>query len=312
VITSHDDGNSWSPEPQILVENYGDLNVMSVTLLRLLDGQIALFYLVKNSARDCRPRMSISEDEAATWSAPSPTIPAPGYFVVNNDRIIQLRSGRLVIPAGYHRAKSESGSFSEVMDHRCIFITYLSDDLGSTWRESATWWALPVPTNSGLQEPGVVELANGHLFAYCRTDSGYQWGTTSRDGGVTWSPPEPTRFISPCSPLSIKRLPPRDGQKSGDLLAIWNDHSGRFELPTPAKESHGRTPLTSAISTDEGRTWTHHRLLEDDPESGYCYTAIHPFGDFVLLAYCAGGKTTGSILNTLRMRKVSVDWFYGG
>jgi hypothetical protein len=52
--------------------------------------------------------------------------------------------------------------------------------------------------------------------------------------------------------------------------------------------------------------------LEDDPESGYCYTAIHPFGDFVLLAYCAGGKTTGSILNTLRMRKVSVDWFYGG
>ena len=103
----------------------------------------------------------------------------------------------------------------------------------------------------------------------------------------------------------MKRIP-----STGDLLAVWHDRSGRFSLPEPAKESWGRTPLVSAISRDEGKTWEHHRLIEDDPERGFCYTAIHFVDDVVLLAYCAGGKPTGSVLNTLRMRRVSVEWFY--
>ena len=311
VTCSPDAGRTWS-DPEVLVANRGDHNTMSVSLLRLHDGRIALFYLVKNDigdvrCADCRPWMSTSDDEGGSWTEPRLTIPTPGYFVVNNDRIIQLASGRLVIPAGFHMMFRKDSGAELAHDSRSIAKYFLSDDAGETWRESRDWWALPVRGGSGLQEPGVVELADGRLFSWCRTSVGCQYGLTSDDGGETWSAPEPTEFASPCSPLSIKRLP-----STGHLLAVWNDISGRFDVPPPAEESWGRTPFASAVSSDEGQTWARHRLIEDDPDRGYCYTAIHPVvgDDAVLLAYCAGGKPTGQVLNTLRIRRVSVDWFY--
>lgn len=316
VISSDDGGRSFGAEPTTLVPNQGTMNVMSASLLRLQDGRIALCYLVKNSHHDCRPRMVRSDDEGRTWGEPVLCIPAPGYFVVNNDRVIQLSSGRLVVPASYHRAKTEDPFAGETFDSRGIALWFLSDDSGRTWREAESWWAMPVASRSGLQEPGVVERKDGQLFSWCRTDAGYQYGMVSGDGGVTWSPPQQTQFVSPCSPLSMKRIPQDAPVGAGDLLAVWNDVSARFSLPAPAKESGGRTPLVSAVSSDDGATWTHHRLIEGDPERGYCYTAIQFANDAagvaVLLAYCAGGKPTGGVLNTLRIRRMTVDWLYEG
>jgi len=193
------------------------------------------------------------------------------------------------------------------MDMRGIAMYFLSDDLGATWRESKTWWALPVHSDAGLQEPGVVELDDGSLSSYSRTSVGCQYGSNSSDDGETWTPPHPTEFVGPCAPLSVKRIP-----TTGDLLAVWNDTSGRFDVPPAATESWGRTPLVSAISSDDGWSWGRHRLLEGDPERGFCYVAIHFVdGESVLLGYCAGGKATGSVLNLLRMRRIDVGWFYG-
>ena len=67
----------------------------------------------------------------------------------------------------------------------------------------------------------------------------------------------------------------------------------------------------TAVSRDEARTWQRVRLLEDSPEHGFCYTAIHFVEDAVLLAYCAGGPETKGVLNRLRMRRVPLDWIYG-
>ena len=72
---------------------------MSVSLLRLPGGEIALFYLRKNSLDDCRLYLRLSTDEGKTWGDPTIVHPRRAYFVVNNDRVIQLRSGRLVGPA---------------------------------------------------------------------------------------------------------------------------------------------------------------------------------------------------------------------
>ena len=47
---------------------------------------------------------------------------------------------------------------------------FYSDDEGQTWQEAATWWGPPVRSGSGLQEPGLVELADGKLFGWARTD----------------------------------------------------------------------------------------------------------------------------------------------
>jgi sialidase-1 len=114
----------------------------------------------------------------------------------------------------------------------------------------------------------------------------------------SWSAPAPTELRSPASPASIKRFP-----RSDDLLAIYNDHSGKFPHPDQRK----RTPLVAAISKDNGKTWPVRKLIEGDPEGWYCYTAIEFVDDSVLLGYCAGDSKVGG-LNRLRIRKISLDW----
>ena len=299
IVSLHSDdaGRSWSREPRMVIENEGGANVMSVSLLRLHSGAIALFYLVKNNLLDCRPVMRLSTDEAETWSEPRPVGAAPGYFVLNNDRVIQLKEGRLVVPVAFHRARASDPENYQSLDMRAIALWYLSDDEGKSWQEADTWWALPARTATGLQEPGVVELADGRLFSWMRTDQGAQFGSYSTDGGKSWSLPEATALSSPASPASIKRLP-----GSAELLAIYNDHSGRFPFPKGK-----RTPLVAAISTDGGKTWLRRKLIESDPDGWFCYTAIHFTENAVLLAYCAGDPKIGG-LDRLRIRRLTLDW----
>jgi sialidase-1 len=189
AIHSDDAGKTWSKEPQTIVANKGGENVMSVSLLRLKSGRIALFYLLKNNWLDCRPYICFSEDETKTWSAPILMTQAPGYFVLNNDRVIQLTTGRLVAPLAFHRAKASDPKTSRSFDSRAITMWLLSDDEGKTWREADSWWAMPQNTRSGLQEPGVVELADGSLFSWARTDGGSQFVFRSQDQGKTWTHP---------------------------------------------------------------------------------------------------------------------------
>src|SRR5690606_15309150 len=101
---SSDGGKTWTQKDQIIVDKEGDMNVMSVSLLRLQNGNIALFYARKNSLDDCLPIMRISKDEGKTWSEPTTCIQdRKGYFVVNNDRVIQLKGGSIVNTIYLHK-----------------------------------------------------------------------------------------------------------------------------------------------------------------------------------------------------------------
>lgn len=296
-VSSDDDGRTWSAEPKVVLENNAGANVMSVSLLRLKSGRIAFFYIQKNSWLDCRPRVRFSDDEAATWSEPVSVLKAPGYFVLNNDRVIQHSSGRLIVPLAFHRARDTDPDSVKTFDSRAIALWMFSDDEGATWQESPQWQALPTPaTRTGLQEPGVVELADGSLLTYLRTDQGVQYECRSKDRGQSWTPVAPGPMKSPASPASLKLLP------GAGLLGVWNDHSGAFPMV-----KNKRTPLVAALSQDGGLTWTNPLLLEQDPEGWYCYTAIHPVKEAVLLAYCAGDSKVGG-LNRLRIRRVEIPW----
>jgi len=302
AITSKDSGVTWSDAPITIVENIGGFNVMSVSFLRLQSGKIALFYLIKNNLHDLKPVIQISTDEGVSWTDPVVIIDAVGYFVMNNDRVIQLQNGRLIAPVAFHRPIYRDGEQSA--DWRGIAIWYLSDDEGQTWHESDLWWALPVPErNTGLQEPGVVELSDGSIFSWARTNAGVQYGFRSFDMGTTFSAPEPTSLVSPRSPASIKRIP-----GTSELLAVYNDHSGRF----PFAEKR-RNPLVAAVSKDGGVTWPVAKMIESDLDGHYCYTAIHFVDDAVLLAYCAGFYSNPDIgpLKPLRIYRMSIDWLYG-
>ncbi len=291
--TSRDRGASWSDD-EIVVRHVGGLNVMSVSLLRLAAGEIALFYLRKTSREDCRPMMCVSTDEAETWSDPTLCITDEvGYYVLNNDRAVQLDSGRLVLPVAWHQGPGRA------RDTAGVIMCYLSDDGGKTWRRSKDAFKGYAPDGSRItvQEPGIVELKDGRLMMYMRTNAGSQYVSYSRDGGETWSRAGPSALASPLSPASIARIP-----WTGELLCVWNDHSGVH--PYPAGR---RTPLCLAISRDEGQTWSKSTVLEENPDGWYCYTAITFMEDRILLAYCAGDRKVGG-LNRLKILEISKDW----
>ena len=148
-------------------------------------------------------------------------------------------------------------------------------------------------------EPGLVELKDGRVLMFIRTQMGSQYLSRSSDGGDTWSEPKPSNIASPLSPATIKRIP-----RTGDLLMAWNDHSDADASMRAGETSGGkRTPLTVAISRDEGQTWIRAHNVLDDPEGWYCYTAMHFHGRRVLLGFNAGGH------GLPRLSRTSIAWF---
>ena len=143
-----------------------------------------------------------------------------------------------------------------------------------------------------------MELADGRVMMWIRCNGGSQFKSFSEDGGDTWTPAVPAHeFPSTEAPLSMKRDP-----VTGRLAAIWCDRDPRWHI-TPSKGTWERTPLAIAWSDNEAHSWHGHRLLENDPNAGFCYTAILFTKDALLLAYCCG-HLPHVPLQDLRIRRV--------
>ncbi len=87
------------------------------------------------------------------------------------------------------------------------------------------------------------------------------------------------------------------------MLLAWNNTYDK-------SKGHGgdRTPLTSAISSDGGKTWSHVRNLETDRQHTYAYTSLLFYKDRVLLSYYVSDNKSGRISS--RFRSLPVRWFY--
>lgn len=294
---SSDGGRSWSENDTVVVSNEGGFNVMSVSLRRLKSGRIALFYLRKNSLQDCRPILRLSDDEARTWGDPIECITDEvGYYVLNNNRVIQLTDGRLVMPMALH-------GFSGGRLQPGKIAVYLSDDEGKTWRRSRT--LLDKDTSGSrvnFMEPGLVEVSTRRILMVIRTKLGCQYLSESGDQGENWTPPQPSALLSPEAPATLIRIP-----STGDLLVVWNDHCGQSE-DYRRSQPPIRTPLAAAISRDGGRTWENEKLVEDRAGHGYCYIAVAFAGERVLLAYCAHPSSYG--LETTQISSFRIEDLY--
>lgn len=283
---SSDGGRTWS-EPRVLQENVGKNNVMSVTL-RYLDEParestpLGMFYLVKNGFDDLDVFLRISTDDGRTFGEPVLVTDRPGYHVMNNDRVTRLSSGRLLAPVASTPDVEHNGHF--------VSYCFLSDDAGKTWRPGSGQVDVP---KRGAMEPEVLELTDGRVLMLIRTQLGHIAVSHSSDGGDTWSEPASWNVRSPESPATLRRIP-----ATGDLLLIWND-----------SESNSRTPLTAAISRDEGKTWEPARNIESHQEENYAYTSLNFRADRVLMSYYVRDGKTGRISS--RFRSMPLSWFYG-
>ncbi|HRU06660.1 MAG TPA: sialidase family protein, partial [Candidatus Brocadiia bacterium] len=291
---STDGGKRWSRAKALVRPPKDAQNVMSVSLLRLSDGRLAGLYLLKKSSDYCMPMFMTSDGCGKGWTQPQVTIDRPGYYVVNNDRLVQLSTGRILIPyCWYNRAAP--GPFNGFCG--CA----MSDDLGRAWRRGAeiqiqaehvqrpklvdeTNPAALKDVSAGrvaCQEPGVQELLDGRVMMWCRTPGGYAYRALSTDGGQTWGPFEPiTDFAMPCGPQSIRRLP-----GSRRLIMLFNDRGG---VPYGHPQFQWRRPLAIAVSDDDALTWRRHGLLEPDTIPTHCYYSICFHQGAVLFTYYEG------------------------
>lgn len=220
--------------------------------------------------------------------------------------LVQLSTGRIILGA-----TEMSGDWCGVTadgqpaDH-CVSGCCYSDDNGDSWKVCSRWADLP---QRGAMEPHIVELKDGRLLMYLRTQLGAVFQSDSLDGGETWSKPQTTALKAPESMPCLTKFP-----TTGDLLLIWNhgpfdgnfDHYGK------------RTPLTTAISKDEGRHWQNFKDIETDPVWEFTNPSCHfTSRGKVIITYVASkmdnpnppGRLGRSIM-PLKAVVADVEWFY--
>ncbi len=300
--TSKDRGRTWSKQFILVAPATGGRDDVSSlwahpSLLRLPNGDILLSYIVitQTSYWSASPRVSEGEgltyfehsyarrsaDEGQSWSDQYIVTPQPGCNEMHNGKLVVLSTGRILAPLHY---KTRGLTIPEDDHGGYVSYCFYSDDNGYSWLRSKNDVAmLPIEA----QEPHVVELKDGRLMMLFRTYSGFVGRAYSEDGGETWSEGELVKELPMprCTPLTVDRIP-----STGDLLL------------TMATGPGGRTPMFSMISQDEGETWTHRRVILDDPNARYGYQVVKFLDDVVIVA-------TASRQAPIVVR-IGVDWFY--
>ncbi len=194
--------------------------------------------------------------QADVWKKDqSKLYPLPGGWIYRNP--LELKSGRIIIPM------HKSGSGTRFL---------MSADKGKTWTISKDTIFVPAFKEEGIDkatrwrnagvEGTAVELKNGQIYALVRTDSNMSYESFSRDGGNTWSKPEPSPFYGSLIMSTLGRL--ADGQ----LICLWTNTA-----PMPELAHRGgawedvftaRGALHVALSRNEGKSWYGYREVVID------------------------------------------------
>lgn len=300
---SKDNGESFS-EPYLIYDKntINATNVMSVSLMRMQNGDLGLYFLKKEEYYQCRLFLVRSKDEGKTWSTPTLCTVGEGYFVVHNGRALTLSSGKIIVPSAYVEVVKDPNDRSIATEWKpAEFRCYASYDDGKTWVQEGCQPMKGTNSTDGLQEPCFVELKDGRVWCLARTNLGRIYESFSSDEGKTWEDFKPSQFTSATSPITVKRL--RDGK----LVSFWTPIPVFNGVKQKVGElwHWGRSPYVCAISSDD-KNFSNPYPIETDKERGFGYTAFfETVNGELLVAYCAGGQEDGYfMLNRLRIRKL--------
>ena len=302
LITSADEGESWS-EPRIIAPAsfFGTKNVMSVSSLVQNNGALAFYFLIKENDFSSTLGRAVSSDGEHFTLQRCRLDCERAYYILNNDRLVRLKSGRILAPAAYITAE-KNYAHTQTKESAPNSITMLySDDDGASFQRVGWEYTSVHRGNAqhGLQEPGIIEYGNGTLFCWMRTNYGCQVECES-DGDIeNFTTPHPGSFTSPLSPMQIKEY-------DGVIYTVYNpipNYNGRINQDG----TWGRTPLVIRKGTSRSSLGTLN-VIEDDQSRGYCYPAIFKTNDnSLLVAYCRGNASDGNTLCRLGITKIDID-----
>jgi len=285
---SHDEGNSWS-EPFLIWKCEGKANVMEPSFLQLSSGRILHEFQQRDGYfqgderfGNLHPMITWSDDECETWSEPTSITGDNQPYFSTNDRLVPLSSGRILLPV------------LTAPDMTSIRV-WMTDDNGQTWRKSSG----EIRADDGVTYgyPMAAELDDGTVAMFVLNSTESMHIAHSNDEGDTWALVS-TTGPSPCPATFIVRGIP----ESPDLLLLWNNHASR-------------TNLTSAISRDNGQTWSNFRLLEAQEgwpaERTHAFPSLAFMNGYAHMTYYENTPhpRTGSMFD-LVYRRLPISWFY--
>lgn len=284
LIRSTDGGRSFgAPELVAKADAFGVKNVMSVSGLQLPDGRLCFWFMIKENSGASTIGRALSTDGRAFQTERCECYFPQGYYVINNDRFVQLRDGRIAVPAALHQKTFSPDGKPYRFDANATLTVFVSED-GYSFREagaSCRYTANLFHRHAALQKPGLFERPDGIIVMWARTTLGSQYMCASFDGMRSFTAPEPSELTSPCSPMEII-------DHEGRLFAAYNPVPAYNGVPTAF--GWDRTPLVVRISDDYGDSFGPLNVIGEDPERGYCYPAMFVAGDALLLSCCRGRR----------------------
>jgi len=178
----------------------------------------------------------VSEDSGYTWSRVRKLDTPIG--VIPRTHPIKLRTGRVLFPL-YVSWNTSSAMLA-------------SEDDGYTWGKLRYMLYF-----FGIQ-PTIIQRTDSSLFALTRCGMWPRlaWQTVSYNDGRNWKEQVPSNINNPGSSLEMIKL------KSGNVVLAFND------------SKKDRTNLSLALSYDDGRTWSHVKVVENDPGHFNCYPSL--------------------------------------
>jgi len=275
---------TWS-EP-VKVSDDSTRSEQNPILFSAPDGKLWLLYTAQKSGNQDTAivRYRISKDNGYTWGEIKTLFDTPGTFI--RQPIVVLDNGDWIVPIFYCRVMPGKKWVGDD-DTSAVKI---STDSGKTWTE------FQVPNSTGCVHMNIEKLDDGTLLALYRSrwaDNIYMSG--SKDNGRTWTEPVPTELPNNNSSIQFTKL------RNGHLAMVFNNISAasskerRLSLydeiedeDTTAEEEKPavvveidpnkkttfwgtpRSPMTIAISEDNGKTWPYKRDIEIG--DGYCMT----------------------------------------
>ncbi|MHB1079428.1 MAG: GDSL-type esterase/lipase family protein [Prosthecobacter sp.] len=247
ALRSTDEGRTWSTTP--LFAEPAKFNVSNErALLRTREGVIISAWM--NGAERKEPKgwhwgepgvdwkafvlptySCRSTDDGKTWEKPV-LLSTPWCGCIHS--MIQMKSGRIVLVG------------QEIIPQwRHATVMWASDDLGKSWqRGDMLDYGVGTHDHAGSLEGTVIERKDGSLYLLLRTESGFLWEATSRDG-LKWTGLKQTNIASVTCCPQMGRL------SDGRIALLWNAPPRH-----DPKSGSSRVELSLAFSEDETATWS--------------------------------------------------------
>jgi sialidase-1 len=180
---SADGGKTWSAS-SVVVRGNGQTKDNAVPFVIPSTGRIVVLSQMQcGSPSTCGrvPRVSYSDDDGKTWTAPKELTSQLGFTTAPNWLITGPGHG-LILTRGAHAGRLVSG-MSYTSGTSNVGALIYSDDQGVTWHRGATDIE-PDKTTMNPQEINVTELADGSIYAAARNNRDVDQARWCDNGGT--------------------------------------------------------------------------------------------------------------------------------